>query len=149
MTTCNVRSINNFTKQEDIVYWHKDSCNLVSILIETKLKNKARPWLASKFDGICVFFSDLASGYTGAGVIMVLDNFLAKHVSKISEVSGCLFCIKLLFKNKLSVSILELYAGASLTAQFSQAAEINFLIVRAVNESSFVILSGDFNEDDS
>ncbi|KAG9295800.1 hypothetical protein G9A89_009029 [Geosiphon pyriformis] len=131
VATCNVQDINNFTKQEDIVHWHKDLCNLVFILMETKLKDKACPWLASKFNGVCVFSSDLASGYTKASVMMVLDNSLAKHISK----------------NKLLVSILGLYADASLTAWFSQAAEINFLITRAVNESFFVILGGDFNED--
>ncbi|KAG9304317.1 hypothetical protein G9A89_019879 [Geosiphon pyriformis] len=145
--TCNVRGMNNFAKQEDIVYWHKDLCNLVFILMETKLKDKTHLWLASKFDGIRVFSSGLVSGYTGAGVMMVLDNFLAKHVSKVFEVPGHLLCIKLLFKNKLLVFILGLYAGASLTAWFSQVAEVNSLIARAVNESSFVILGGDFNED--
>ncbi|KAG9294641.1 hypothetical protein G9A89_008120 [Geosiphon pyriformis] len=118
LAICNVQGINNFTKQEDIVHWHKDLYNLVFILTETKLKDKAHPWLASKFDGICVFSSGLAFGYTGAGVVMVLDNSLAKHVNKVSEVPGHLLCIKLLFKNKLSVSILGLYAGASLTVRF-------------------------------
>ncbi|KAG9307326.1 hypothetical protein G9A89_017154 [Geosiphon pyriformis] len=149
LATCNVRGINNFAKQEDIVHWHKNLCNLVSILMETKLKNKTCPWLVSKFDGIRVFSSGLVSDYTGAGVMMVLDNFLAKHVSKVSEVFGCLLCIKLLFKNKFLVSILGLYAGVSLTAWFFQAVEINSLIAKAVNESSFIILSGDFNEDSS
>ncbi|KAG9307349.1 hypothetical protein G9A89_017178 [Geosiphon pyriformis] len=117
--------------------------------METKLKDKAHSWLASKFDGVCVFSSGLASGYIRAGVVMVLDNSLTKHVSKVSKIPGHLFCIKLLFRNKLLVSILGLYAGASLTVRFSQAAEINFLIARTVNESSFVIFGGDFNENGS
>ncbi|KAG9284150.1 hypothetical protein G9A89_022924, partial [Geosiphon pyriformis] len=149
LATCNVRDMNNFAKQEDIVHWHKDSCNLVYILIETKLKDKAYLWLASKFNSVHVFSSGLASGYTKAGVVMILNNSLAKHVSKISEIPGHLLCIKLLFKNKLLVSILGLYAGVFLTARFSQAAKINSLIARAVNESFFVILGGDFNEDGS
>ncbi|KAG9301945.1 hypothetical protein G9A89_020989 [Geosiphon pyriformis] len=112
------------TKQDNIVRWHKDMNNLVLIFMETKLKNKAR-----------------------AGIVIVMNRSLARYVYKISKVLGCLLCIRLLFKNKLLVSILDLYTGASLATQFSQANEVNFLIARAVNESSFVILGGDFNED--
>ncbi|KAG9288373.1 hypothetical protein G9A89_021404 [Geosiphon pyriformis] len=61
----------------------------------------------------------------------------------------CLLYIRLLFKNKLFVSILGLYAGASSAVWFSQANEINFLIAKTVNESSFIILGGNFNEDGS
>ncbi|KAG9293969.1 hypothetical protein G9A89_019307 [Geosiphon pyriformis] len=129
--------MNVLTKQDDIVRWHKDMDNLVSIFTETKLKNKAHLWLVDKFNNVCVFSSGLNSGYVGANVAIVMNRSLARHVYKVSEVLGSLFCIRLLFKNKLSVSILGLYA----------ADEINSLIARAVNESSFVILSGDFNKD--
>ncbi|KAG9286330.1 hypothetical protein G9A89_003832 [Geosiphon pyriformis] len=110
--------INNCAKQTDIVHWHKDMNNMVSI-----------------FDGVYVFISGLNSGHMGSGVAIILDSFLAKHVCKVSEVL-----------NKLSVSILRLYAGASLAIYFSQAGEINSLIAKAVNKSSFVILGGDFNK---
>ncbi|KAG9285722.1 hypothetical protein G9A89_002289 [Geosiphon pyriformis] len=106
--------INNPAKQDDIVRWHKDMDNLVSIFMETKLKNKARSWLVNKFDNVHMFFSGLDSGYVGAGVAVVMNRSLAKHVYKVSE-----------------------------------ADEINSLIARAVNESSFVILGGNFNEDGS
>ncbi|KAG9307279.1 hypothetical protein G9A89_017107 [Geosiphon pyriformis] len=94
-----------------------------------------------------MFSSGLASGYMDANVAIVMNRSLAKHMYKISEIPGCLLCIRLLFKNKLLVSILGLYAGVSLAVQFFQADEINCLIAKAVNEFSFVILSGDFNED--
>ncbi|KAG9289984.1 hypothetical protein G9A89_010290 [Geosiphon pyriformis] len=149
VATCNVKGMNIPAKQDDIVHWHKDINNLVSIFTETKLRNKARPWLVDKFDDVCMFSSDLDFGYVGAGVVIVMNRFLARHVYKISEVPGCLLCIRLLFKNKLLVSILGLYTGASLTTQFFQADEINSLIVRAINESSFVILGDNFNEDGS
>ncbi|KAG9301631.1 hypothetical protein G9A89_016701 [Geosiphon pyriformis] len=113
------------------------------------LKDKVYPWLASKFDGVRVFSFRLNSDYVGAGVVVIMNNSLAKHVSKVSEIPDHLLCIRLLFKNKLLVSVLGLYAGVSLTAWFSQAGEINFLIAMAVNESSFVILGGDFNENGS
>ncbi|KAG9288722.1 hypothetical protein G9A89_004341 [Geosiphon pyriformis] len=123
--------------------------NLVTIVTETKLRSRVRPWIADKFNGVQVFSSGLDSGHLGAGVAVIMDISLARHVCKISEVPGWLLSIKLLFKGKLSVSILGLYTGASLVVQFSQAGEINSLIAKAVNESSFIILGGDFNEDGS
>ncbi|KAG9297817.1 hypothetical protein G9A89_000122 [Geosiphon pyriformis] len=119
---CNVREINNSAKQGDIVHWHKKINNLISIII-------------NRFDGVRVFTSDVDSSY------------LTCYVCKVSEVPGQIFCVRLLFKNKLSVSILGLYAGASLVVRFSQAGDINFFIAKAINESSFVILNSDFNED--
>ncbi|KAG9295113.1 hypothetical protein G9A89_006094 [Geosiphon pyriformis] len=126
---CNVRGMNNSMKQEDIIHWHKETNNFIFI-----------------FDGIWVFTSGLNSGHVGSGVVIVMDISLAKHVCKVSEMPGGLLSIKLLFKNKLSVSILGLYAGASSTVQFSQADKVNFLIAKAVNKSFFVVLDGNFNE---
>ncbi|KAG9286870.1 hypothetical protein G9A89_012420 [Geosiphon pyriformis] len=116
---CSGSGLNNSAKQADVVCWHFDM----------------------------VFTSGLDSGCLGSGVAIVMNNSLAKHVYKISEVSGWLLSIRLLFKNKLSVSVLGLYAGASSSVRFSQAGDINSLIAKAVNESSFVVLGGDFNED--
>ncbi|KAG9297864.1 hypothetical protein G9A89_006805 [Geosiphon pyriformis] len=121
--------------------------NLVSIVTETKLKDKVRPWIASKFNGVWVFISDLNSGHLGSGVAIVMNNSLARHVCKVSEVPGHLISVKLLFKNKLSVSFLGLYAGASASVRFSQANDMNAMIASAVNKSSFVVLGSDFNED--
>ncbi|KAG9291031.1 hypothetical protein G9A89_012903 [Geosiphon pyriformis] len=127
----------------------KSVLSLSACFDKTKLRNKAHPWLVDKFDDVCMFSSGLNSGYMGAGVAIVINRSLAKHVYKISEVLSHLLCIRLLFKNKLLVSILGLYAHASLATQFSQANEINSLIVKAMNESSFVILGGNFNENGS
>ncbi|KAG9295902.1 hypothetical protein G9A89_006641 [Geosiphon pyriformis] len=149
IATCNVKGINNLVKQKDIIYWHKNSGNLISILTKTKLKDKICPWLASKFDGVHVFSSGLNSGYVGASVVVVMNNSLAKHINKVFEVLGHLLCIRLLFKNKLLVFVLGLYTGVSSTTWFSQAGEINSLIAITVNESSFVIFSGNFNENGS
>ncbi|KAG9291876.1 hypothetical protein G9A89_012161 [Geosiphon pyriformis] len=38
---CNVREMNNSAKQKDVIHWHRDLNNLVSIVTETKLKDKA------------------------------------------------------------------------------------------------------------
>ncbi|KAG9301393.1 hypothetical protein G9A89_018065 [Geosiphon pyriformis] len=124
--------INNCAKQTDIVRWHKDMNNMVSI-----------------FDGVRVFTFGLDSGYMESGVAIILDSSLAKHVCKISEVPGRLLLIRLFFKNKLFVFILGLYADMSSAVHFSQTGKVNSLIAKAVNESSFVILGGDFNEDGS
>ncbi|KAG9287385.1 hypothetical protein G9A89_023757 [Geosiphon pyriformis] len=149
VATCNVRGMNNPAKQEDIIRWHKEMNNLVSIITETKLKSKVCPWIADKFDGVRVFSSGLDSGHLGASVTVIMDVSLACHVCKVFEVPGRLLSIKLLFKSKLSVLILGLYAGASSVVQFSQAGEVNFLIAKTVNKSFFIILSGDFNKNGS
>ncbi|KAG9295046.1 hypothetical protein G9A89_017840 [Geosiphon pyriformis] len=133
----------------DIICWHKDISNLVFIVTETKLRGMVRPWITDKFDGVCVFTSGLNSGHMGSGIAIIMDSSLAKHVCKISEIPGWLLSLRLLFGNKLSVSILGLYAGASLVVQFSQVSDINSLVAKAVNETSFVILGGDFNKDES
>ncbi|KAG9306726.1 hypothetical protein G9A89_004435 [Geosiphon pyriformis] len=138
---CNVCGLNNFVKQDDVIRWHKNMNNLVSIFMESKLKGKVRSWLANKFDGVWVFISGLDSGSISAEVLIVMNFSLARHVCKVFEVPGRLLSIKLLFKDKLSMSILEIYAGAS--------SVINSLIAKAINESSFIILGGDFNEDGS
>ncbi|KAG9306146.1 hypothetical protein G9A89_016050 [Geosiphon pyriformis] len=147
--TCNIRDINVPTKQKNIVYWHREMGNLVSIVIETKLRSGCRPWIKDRFDGVQVFTSGLDTGFFGARVAIIMDVFLAQHVSKISEVPGQLLSIKLLFKKKLSVSILGLYVGISSVVQFFQAGDINSLIAKAVNKFFFIILGGDFNEDGS
>ncbi|KAG9304768.1 hypothetical protein G9A89_016798 [Geosiphon pyriformis] len=118
---CNVHELNNPAKQDNVIHWHKNMDNLVSIFTESKLKGKVCSWLADKFDGVRVFTSDLDSGSLGAGMLIIVNSSLAKHICKISKVPDWLLSIKLLFKNKLSVSILGLYASASLVAQFFQA----------------------------
>ncbi|KAG9284844.1 hypothetical protein G9A89_003767 [Geosiphon pyriformis] len=121
---------------------------LVVLKMEETLRNlSVTIWFGKlphviRFDGVWVFTSGLNSGYLGASVVIVMNFFLVKHVYKISEVLGRLLYIKLLFKNKLSVSILGLYAGVSLVVWFSQANKINVLIVKAVNKSSFIVLGG-------
>ncbi|KAG9305469.1 hypothetical protein G9A89_021187 [Geosiphon pyriformis] len=122
--------MNNCAKQTDIVRWHKDINNLVSIVTETKLRGMVHPWIANKFNSVCVFTSGLDSGHMGSGVAIIIDSSLAKHVCKILEVPGRLLSIRLLFGNKLSMSILGLYAGA-------------------FSVTPFVIFGGNFNEDGS
>ncbi|KAG9301986.1 hypothetical protein G9A89_021030 [Geosiphon pyriformis] len=62
---CNAQNMNNPTKQEDIIYWHKNIGNLILIITETKLKD---------------------SGYLGSGIAIIMDSFLACYVCKVSEV---------------------------------------------------------------
>ncbi|KAG9285090.1 hypothetical protein G9A89_009901 [Geosiphon pyriformis] len=92
----------------------------------------------NKFDDVQVFTFDLDSGHVSSGIVIVMNISLVRHVCKVSEVLGQLLSIKLLFKNKLSVTILGLYAGASSMIWFSQAGKVNFLIAKAVNESSLL-----------
>ncbi|KAG9291357.1 hypothetical protein G9A89_003461 [Geosiphon pyriformis] len=146
---CNIRDMNNPVKQKDIVYWHMESGNMISIITETKLKSGCRPWIMNKFDGVKIFSSGLDKGFFGAEVAIIMNNSLAHYVSKVEEVSGRVISVCLLFKDKLSVTVLGLYAGASSGTRFGQALEINSFIVRALNSSTFVVLDGNFNEDNS
>ncbi|KAG9307656.1 hypothetical protein G9A89_023221 [Geosiphon pyriformis] len=141
--------MNNPVKQDNIIHWHKEMNNLISIVTETKLKGKICLWIMNKFDGVWVFTSGSESGHLDSGVAIIIDTSLTKHVYKVSEVPGWLLSLKLLFKNKLSVSILGLYVGAFSVVQFFQAGNINSMIARAINESFFVVLGGDFNKNGS
>ncbi|KAG9296035.1 hypothetical protein G9A89_011887 [Geosiphon pyriformis] len=93
----------------------------------------------NKFSSVWVFTSSLDSGHMSSGVVIIMNVFLARYMSKVFEIPGWLLFVKLLFKNKLSMLILRLYT----------ADKINFFIAKTVNESSFIILSKDFNKGDS
>ncbi|KAG9300576.1 hypothetical protein G9A89_000757 [Geosiphon pyriformis] len=146
VVTCNVKEMNNPAKQNNIIYWHKNINNLISIVTETKLNDKIHPWIMNKFSSIQVFTSGLDSGHMGSDVTIIINISLAQHVCKISKVPDWLLSVKLLFKNKFSVSILGLYAGASSVVWFFQTGDINSSIAKTVNKSSFIILGEDFNE---
>ncbi|KAG9304655.1 hypothetical protein G9A89_020219 [Geosiphon pyriformis] len=135
---CNIWGINVPAKQANIVYWHVSSGNMVSFVTETKLKSFAGPWIKDKFDGVQIFTSGLDVGYFSAGVAVIMNNFLARHVSKIEEISGRVV--------SLSITVLGLYVSAFSGTYFGQASEINFFIAKAVNTSTFIVLGGDFNE---
>ncbi|KAG9306459.1 hypothetical protein G9A89_003569 [Geosiphon pyriformis] len=119
-TTCNVRGINIPAKQEDIVRWHKKSAN--------------------KFDEVRIFLTGLDKGFLGAGVAIIMNNNLAHYVCKIEKIPGWIILVQLLFKGKLLVSILSLYASVSTGAKFSQVLEINAFIAKAVNSSTFLVV---------
>ncbi|KAG9303546.1 hypothetical protein G9A89_018442 [Geosiphon pyriformis] len=63
--------------------------------------------------------------------------------------TGHLILVRFLFKCKILVIFLGLYAGTSAEIRFGLVSEINSLIAKAVNSSSFVVLGGDFNENGS
>ncbi|KAG9294034.1 hypothetical protein G9A89_021202 [Geosiphon pyriformis] len=80
--------------------------------------------IADRFDGVWVFTSGVNSGNLGSGITIIMDISLAHHVCKIFKV----------FDQLLS---------------FFQAGEINSIIAKAVNESFFVVLGGNFNKNGS
>ncbi|KAG9292498.1 hypothetical protein G9A89_001571 [Geosiphon pyriformis] len=122
---CNVCSINVLAKQDDIIYWH----------------------IINKFEEVQIFSSSLNKSFLGARMAIIMNNSLVHHVSKIEKVSGQIISVRDLFKKKLSVMILELYAGVSAETRYDQMSKINFFIAKAVNFSTFVVVGGDFNED--
>ncbi|KAG9296454.1 hypothetical protein G9A89_015046 [Geosiphon pyriformis] len=115
------RFVSSFSISMIDLVWKIAMCNL---------KEKIHPWIVNKFSDVQVFISSLNSEYLGSGVVVIIDNSLARHVCKVSEVPGQLISIKLFFKNRLSVLILGLYAGV-------------------FSASTFIILGSDFNEDGS
>ncbi|KAG9290642.1 hypothetical protein G9A89_011605 [Geosiphon pyriformis] len=100
--------IDNADLQEDIVWWHRESKNMMSIII-------------NRFDEVCIFTSGLDNRFLGAEVVIVMNNSLTQHVSKVKEISGHVISVCLLFKGKILVSVV-------------------------VNSSNFVVLSGNFNK---
>ncbi|KAG9300023.1 hypothetical protein G9A89_009751 [Geosiphon pyriformis] len=137
--TCNVWGLNVPAKQEDVVCWHKESNNMISIITEMKLR----------FDEVCIFTFGLDNGFFEAGMAIIMDNLLVRHVSKVEEIPDCAILVHLLFKDKISVLIVGLYVCASSGNWFRQVPCINFFIAQVVNSSSFVVLGGDFNESKS
>ncbi|KAG9298306.1 hypothetical protein G9A89_002794 [Geosiphon pyriformis] len=117
--------------------------------LETKLCSGSQPWIMKRFEGVWVFMSGLDVGFCGAGVVIFVNDSLACHVFKVEEIKGRVLSIHFLFKNKLFVSVIGLYACASGGNRFAQASVINSFIANTVNKSSFVVLGGDFNEDNS
>ncbi|KAG9286815.1 hypothetical protein G9A89_012365 [Geosiphon pyriformis] len=101
------------------------------------------------FADVQVFITGLDVGFCGVEVAVIMDNSLARHVSKVKKISGHLISVCFLFRNKLLVTILDLYADVSASMHFGQAANINSMVSRAVNSSSFVVLGSNFNENKS
>ncbi|KAG9291472.1 hypothetical protein G9A89_021891 [Geosiphon pyriformis] len=146
---CNIWGLNVFAKQVDVLYWHVNSGFTIFFVTEMKLRSSVGPWIKDKYEGVCIFTSGLDVGFLGAGIAIIMNNSLACHVSKVEEVSGQVVAVWLLFKNKLSVSVIGLYVGASSGVCFGQAFEVNFLIAKTVNSSTFVVLGEDFNKNRS
>ncbi|KAG9295628.1 hypothetical protein G9A89_005321 [Geosiphon pyriformis] len=117
--------------------------------METKLQSSVKPKITNKFKCVCVFTSGLDKKLLGTEVAIIMNNSLAHYVFKVEEISSQIILVQLLFKGKLSVIILGLYTGASSKTKFNQALEVNFLIAKAVNSSTFVVLGENFNENRS
>ncbi|KAG9303921.1 hypothetical protein G9A89_005831 [Geosiphon pyriformis] len=65
----------------------------------------------NKFEGVRIFSSGLDKSFVETGMAVIINNSLARHVSKVEEVLGCLILVQLLFKGKLLVTFVGLYAG--------------------------------------
>ncbi|KAG9297733.1 hypothetical protein G9A89_011248 [Geosiphon pyriformis] len=85
---------------------------------ETKLRPNIRSWIINKFEEVRVFSSGLDKRFFGAEVAIIINSSLACHVSKIEDISGQIILVWLLFKGKLSVTVLGLYASAFAVDRF-------------------------------
>ncbi|KAG9304925.1 hypothetical protein G9A89_003093 [Geosiphon pyriformis] len=130
----------------------KKTLNNFSIMVmgfSAKINNADLvPAIINKFDGVRIFSFGLDKEFLGAGVTIIMNNSFAHYMSKVEEIPGYFYLVWLLFKPKLSVVFLGLYAGASARTRFGQACKINSFIAKAINFSTFVVLGSDFNEDE-
>ncbi|KAG9307135.1 hypothetical protein G9A89_016963 [Geosiphon pyriformis] len=134
-----------FSFQMNNLVWKFAMCNVQGLNVPAKWADIIK----DEFEGVQIFTSGLDVGYLSTSVAVIINNSLAHHVSKVEVVSGHVILVHLLFKSKLSVTVLGLYAGASSSIRFGQAFKVNSLIAKAVNTSNFVVLSEDFNENGS
>ncbi|KAG9294665.1 hypothetical protein G9A89_008144 [Geosiphon pyriformis] len=74
--TYNVWGINVSAKQEDVVQWHLSLGNMVFVITETKLQSGVKSWIANKFDDVWIFTSGMEKSYTGAGMAIIMNNYL-------------------------------------------------------------------------
>ncbi|KAG9291638.1 hypothetical protein G9A89_022057 [Geosiphon pyriformis] len=140
-TNFSLSSFKVLTIKENVVYWYMSLDNMVSVVIKIKLQSSVKSWISNKFENICIFIFGLKKSFLGAEVAIIMNNSLAHYVSKMEEISGQVISVQLLFKGKLSVMVLSLYAGALFDARFGLASEVNFFIAKTVNSSTFVVLS--------
>ncbi|KAG9293692.1 hypothetical protein G9A89_019029 [Geosiphon pyriformis] len=140
-------SVSSVLAKLDLLCSGLEFSNMVFFLTKTKLRASTGPWIKNKFENIRIFTSGLEKGFLDASVAVVMNSSLAQHVLKVEKISGQVISVYLLFKNKLSVIFQGLYAGASAKTHFAQAVNVNLLISKVVNNSSFVVVGENFNED--
>ncbi|KAG9295730.1 hypothetical protein G9A89_001747 [Geosiphon pyriformis] len=122
-----------------VLVWKFAMCNVQGINVSAKQADIVH-WH--------IFISGLESGFFSTEVVIIMNNSLAHHVFKVEEIPGQVISVQLLFKSKLLVTILGLYADASSETRFGQALKVNFLNTKTINSSTFVVLGGDFNKNE-
>ncbi|KAG9290825.1 hypothetical protein G9A89_010974 [Geosiphon pyriformis] len=118
---------------------HIDVGNMISVVTETKLRGKVYLWIINKFDGF---------GYLDSSVAIIMNVSLVQYMCKVFEVPDQLISVKLLFRDKLLVTVLGLYARATLKKRLAYLHVINLIMAKTLNGSTFVVLSRNFNEND-
>ncbi|KAG9304070.1 hypothetical protein G9A89_005980 [Geosiphon pyriformis] len=141
-------TLDNVLALADSLFFGSSESATVLSSSDSKVLTSKVSGLEFKMSVLEASFSSILS-FLGTGVAIIMANFLACHVTKIEEVSGCVVVVRLLFKDKFLVSVVGLYAGASSGTCFGQASKVNSVIAKAVNFSCFVILGGNFNENRS
>ncbi|KAG9293662.1 hypothetical protein G9A89_018999 [Geosiphon pyriformis] len=129
-------SVNSVLARLDLfsLVWKFATCNVRGINVSAKQE-----------DVVCWHCN---SGNLVSFIMETKLSLLAQHVSKIEEIPGQVILVHLLFKGKLSVTVLGLYASTFLDIHFRQASKVNSFIAKAVNASNFVVLGGDFNKNE-
>ncbi|KAG9307479.1 hypothetical protein G9A89_017309 [Geosiphon pyriformis] len=85
----------------------------------------------------------------GINVLAKQNNIIMNKFKRVQIFSFGLDKSFLGAREKLSVTILGLYADAFAKARYGQVSKINFFIVKADNSSAFVVMSKNFNENNT
>ncbi|KAG9306907.1 hypothetical protein G9A89_000775 [Geosiphon pyriformis] len=110
--------------------------NMISIVTKTKLRSNIKLWIINKFNGVQVFITD-------AGVAIIMDTFLAQHVSKIDKIPVNTFDEYLLTKattwsNSKSVERVIDFILVWLAIDGAEASKIDSIILTGVSSMELI-----------
>ncbi|KAG9284073.1 hypothetical protein G9A89_022847 [Geosiphon pyriformis] len=95
----------------------------------------------NKFNSMWVFIFGLDKDFLGAKMAIIMNNSLVQHVFKIEEMSGHVISVWFLFRDKLLVTVLDLYADVSTKTRFGQC------LLSAIADYEVASASDFFNTD--
>src|SRR5579859_7714475 len=154
--TLNVRGFNNLYKREEILTLFRTNNISIIGITETKL-NKKRSQIIEKtqkkdnYMGYLDWYAGIEEEETKTGGVGILINKdLGKHVAEVTRFKGRLIIIKLKFKGKKDLLIINVYMNSN-AQEKKKRRELIKEIERVINENEIlgnrIILMGDLNAD--
>jgi len=159
----NVQGINKDEKFEDVIHWHLQERNDITILTETKLPTKIAEYKLKNLQKnlnniknpkkrkITAFWSHDELNPKGNGIGILLNHdMIGKHVTKHKYYKGRSIEITATFKGKRRLRIIGIYSPAGKDEENRRRKnELVNRIHNATNTTDWTIIGGDFNEDES